>query len=253
MSPISDAGDRSSVSCRPERLTADVRRRPLAAAARKRDQAPRRRQASSPSHATVRPAVATARMSASESGSSSARATWSCSWRSSLFCSRPARRWSSTRMVGEYPAGVVDGHGVDVVGQDRDRLHHGGERGDVPQAPVGLLQVGFEQEPDVAEGAVSLDDLVGQNPEPRWLLLRPSLAGPLRAPARPPWDRRRRPGRPAGRAPPGGRSRPCRGPRSGVGRCDRARSPRPTPGTRSGRRWPRCPACPDAGARRRGR
>ena len=55
--------------------------------------------ASSPSHATVRPAVATARINESESGSPTAAATWSCSWRSSLFCSWPARRWSSTRMV----------------------------------------------------------------------------------------------------------------------------------------------------------
>ena len=30
-----------------------------------------------------------------------ARATWSCSWRSNLFCSRPARRCSSTRIDGQ--------------------------------------------------------------------------------------------------------------------------------------------------------
>ena len=73
--------------------------RPRPRLARARDHAPRRRQASSPSQATVRPAVATSNISESASGSPSALATSSCSWRSNLFRSRPARRCSSTRIV----------------------------------------------------------------------------------------------------------------------------------------------------------
>ena len=62
-----------------------------------RDHAVRRRQASSPSQATVRPAVATASISASESARSMAAATCSCSWSKRVFRSRPARRCSATR------------------------------------------------------------------------------------------------------------------------------------------------------------
>src|SRR5664280_1489323 len=80
---------------------------------------------------------------------------------------------------GENHPGVLDGHCVDVVGQHGHGLHHGGEGGDVPQAPVGLLQVRFEQEPDIPRGQVPFGDLVGQHPEPRWILLHPAVAGAL--------------------------------------------------------------------------
>src|SRR5664280_1391813 len=80
---------------------------------------------------------------------------------------------------GEDRPGLVYGHRVDVVGQDGHGLHQGGEGGDVPQPPVGLLQVRFEQEADIPRGAVPFGDQVGQHPEPRWLLLHPAVAGAL--------------------------------------------------------------------------
>ena len=79
----------------------------------------------------------------------------------------------------QHRAGVLDGHRVDVVGQHRDGLHHGDQGGDVAQAAVGLLQVGLEQEADVAVGGVALGHLFGQHAEPRWLLADPPVTGPL--------------------------------------------------------------------------
>ncbi len=80
---------------------------------------------------------------------------------------------------GEDAAGGLDGDRVHVVGQDGYSVHHGQQRGDVAQAPVGLLEIGLEQEPEVPEGSVALGDLVGQFPEPRWLLADPALPGSL--------------------------------------------------------------------------
>ena len=75
--------------------------------------------------------------------------------------------------------GIVDGDGVHVVGQNRNGLHQRSQGGDIPQAAVGLLEIGLQQEPDIPVRTVPLGDQVGEHPEPRWLLLRPPVAGTL--------------------------------------------------------------------------
>ena len=80
---------------------------------------------------------------------------------------------------GEHAPGVVDGHSVDVVRQDRDGQHHGHQGGDVPEASVGLLQVGLEQEADIPIGAVAFGDQVAQHLEPGGLLSCPPFTGTL--------------------------------------------------------------------------
>ena len=180
-------------------------------------------------------------MSASESSSSRARGHLVLFLQEEpvLFAARPAVQLDADG--GQDGPGLVDGHGVDVVGQDRHGQHHGGQGGHVPEPTVGLLQIGLEQEAHVPVRAVPLGDQVGQHPEPRRLLLDPPLAGAVetgsatlasphttRASSSP--RATRRSSAAMSRTSPGG------------GRCGRGRSPRPRPDTRSCRPWPTRPA-----------
>ena len=66
----------------------------------------RRRQTSSVTQATVRPASAIDAIRASASSKPSAAATWSCSWRSSRSVARPVLRCSSTRAAVSVARGT---------------------------------------------------------------------------------------------------------------------------------------------------
>ena len=124
---------------------------------------------------------------------------------------------------------------------------------DVAQAAVGLLQVGLEQEGDVAVGTVAFVDLGRQHRKP------------LRGVGPPLVERRGQHGlghrRVAGHHPAVEQSElgsevplvPPRGPRRGGERSGRGGCLRPTPGTRRRRRRDRCPGDPCGPARRRGR
>ena len=122
-------------------------------------QSRRRRQTSSLTQAIWRPAVETASISASASANPSAAATWSWSWRRSLSCSRSAMRCSSTRMSVSSAVGALERGEVGVVGQQRRVGGDGAQHADVAQPAVALLQVGLEEEGDVAGGGASLGHL----------------------------------------------------------------------------------------------
>ena len=128
------------------------------------------------------------RMRASASGKPRAAATWSWSCRRSLSCSRLARRCSSTRIVGEERGRALERSQVGVVGQQRRVGGDGAQHADVAQAAVALLEVGLEQEGDVAgawRGArPSAPRAGGGTWCPAGRARRP---GPSRGAARPPW------------------------------------------------------------------
>ena len=214
----------------------------------------RRRQASSPSQATVRPAVATACIRRVGVGRPRAVATCSCSWSRSLFSSRPRPA------VELDPGGGQDGPGgLDGQRCRRSRPAPGRRRIMASRAamsrspPWDSFRSGSSRKPDVAVGGVALGDLLGQDAEPGRLLAGPALPGPLEHRLGDLRARRRSPGRRAGRGRPAGPRPPCRGPPRACGRCGRGRCPRPTPGTRCGRRRRRRPCGPCGGGRRRGR
>ena len=94
-----------------------------------------------------------------------------------LFPSGPAVQFHPDR--GQDGPGVVDGHGVHVVGQDRNGQHQRRQRRHIPQPAVGLLEIGLEQEPDVAVRPVPFGHQPGQHPQPGRLLLHPAVAGAL--------------------------------------------------------------------------
>ncbi len=80
---------------------------------------------------------------------------------------------------GEHRAGVLDCDRIHVVGEDGYGLHHREERGDVAESAVRFLQVGLEEEADVAEAGASLRDLGVEDLEPGRFLPGPPGAGAL--------------------------------------------------------------------------
>ena len=70
-----------------------------------------------------------------------------------------AIRCSSTRMVGEERGGALERGQVGVVGQQRRVGGDGAQHADVAQAAVALLEVGLEEEGDVAGGGAALGHL----------------------------------------------------------------------------------------------
>ena len=140
----------------------------------------RRRQTSSLTQAICRPAVETANMSASASRNPSAAATWSWSCRRSLSCSRWASRCSSTRMSVRSAVALVERIQVGVVGQQGGEDGDGAQHADVAQPAVALLQVGFEEEGDVAgRGAAFRHLLLEQGQVPGAEPVAPGGAGLL--------------------------------------------------------------------------
>ena len=68
---------------------------------------------------------------------------------------------------GQHAPGVVDGHGVDVVGQDRHSPHHGGAGRRCPAGPRGTPSGRARAGSRHPRGAVALGDQVGRGPAAR--------------------------------------------------------------------------------------
>ena len=192
-----------------------------------------------PRRSGVRPSD-TASMSASASEKPSASATWSWSWSRSLSCSRRGHAVQLDADVGEERGRVLERGQVGVVGQQRGVGGDGAEHADVAQAAVALLQVGLQEEGDVA-GAWPVAPPSGSRAwGGTWCPSR------LRHAARGLLEQRfgqlrlapDHAGRRGGRARRGGPRRQRRGPRRGGGPNGRGGPPRPRPGTRCRRRQP---------------